>query len=62
MANGLTPEQIDVLSRFAHQEPRRMQNLLNIISDGGEDLSTLKNKILAIHMDRKKRGVNQTRD
>ena len=62
MANGLTPEQIDVLSQFAHQEPRRMQNLLNIISDGGEDFSTLKNKILAIHMDRKKRGVNQTRD
>ena len=60
MANGLTPEQIDVLSAFAQNEPHRMQNLLNIIIDGGDDLYTLKNKILAIHMDRRKRGVNKT--
>ncbi len=60
MANGLTPEQIDVLSAFAQNEPHRMQNLLNIIIDGGDDLNTLKNKILAIHMDRRKRGVNKT--
>ncbi len=62
MANGLTPGQIDVLSTFAQQEPRRMENLLNIIEDGGEDLNTLKNKILAIHMDRKKKGINRTHD
>ena len=62
MANGLTPGQIDVLSTFAQQEPRRMENLLNILLDGGEDLTTLKNKILAIHMDRKKRGINRTND
>ncbi|MDD2219115.1 MAG: hypothetical protein PHO79_08975 [Desulfoplanes sp.] len=62
MVTGLTPEQINVLSQFAHQEPQRMQNLLNIILDGGEDLNILKNKILTIHLDREKRGVNRTRD
>lgn len=60
MANGLTPEQIDVLSAFAQEEPHRMQNLINIIQDRGQDLETLKNKILAIHMERRKRGVNKT--
>jgi hypothetical protein len=56
----LTPEQIDVLSAFAQEEPHRMQNLINIIQDKGQDLETLKNKILAIHMERRKRGVNKT--
>jgi hypothetical protein len=38
-----------------------MQNLINIIKDGGQDLTALKNKILAIHLDRRKRGVSRTR-
>jgi DNA-binding MarR family transcriptional regulator len=61
MAHGLTPEQLDVLSAFAQEEPHRMQNLINIIKDGGQDLTALKNKILAIHLDRRKRGISRTR-
>ncbi len=61
MAHGLTPEELDVLSAFAQEEPHRMQNLINIIKDGGQDLSVLKNKILTIHLERRKRGVSKTR-
>jgi hypothetical protein len=61
MANELLPEHLDVLAGFAREEPHRMQNLINIIMDGGQDLETLKNKILAIHLDRLKRGVSRTR-
>jgi DNA-binding MarR family transcriptional regulator len=60
VANGLTPEQWDVLSAFAQEEPHRMQNLINSIKDGGQDLTALKTKIPTIHLDRCKQGVSRT--